>query len=255
MKGNDIRSQMKKIVSVLLIVGGIMLLLYPLFTHIYSQVFQWNVLRSLQNPVLESPKPVSEIEKNAAGDGPPKTAELDNTLLKPTGKVPTEFGKAVLEIPSIQLSTLVLKGTSPEVLAKAPGWYEESALPGKGNTGIAGHLNTDGSWFRNISKLQPGDEIILKHEELNYRYRVECVYPVQSTDWSIVEPCGYNALTLSTCVANDRSRRLVVRARQITEIPLHSYNQTSFLLKHCRNEVLNIFLISLQCYSKGEAET
>jgi sortase A len=217
MKGNDIRLQIKEVASIVLIAGGIMLLLFPLFTHLYSQVFQWNELRSPQNPAVESLNAVNETEEYASGDSPSKATELDNTLLKTTQKVPTEFGEAVLEIPSIQLSTLVLKGTSPEVLAKAPGWYEESALPGQGNTGIAGHLNTHGSWFRNIGKLQSGDEIILKHEAQTHLYRVECVYPVQSTDWSIVEPCGYNALTLSTCIANDRSRRLVVRARQITE--------------------------------------
>lgn len=213
MKGNDLRLQFKRIVSVVLIAGGIMLLLYPLFTHIYSQVFQWNELRSLQNPAVESLNAVRETEENGSGESPSKAAEQDNTLLKTTRKVPTEFSEAVLEIPSIQLSTLVMKGTSPEVLAKAPGWYEESALPGQGNTGIAGHLNTHGSWFRNIGKLQSGDEIILKHEGQTYLYQVERVYPVQSTDWSIVEPCGYNALTLSTCIANDKSRRLVVRAR------------------------------------------
>ena len=217
MKGNDIRLHLKKIASVMLIAGGIMLLLYPLFTQIYSQVFQWNELRSLQNPTVESLNAVSETEEAGSGDSPSKAADLNNTLLKTAQKVPAEFGEAVLEIPSIQLSTLVLKGTSPEVLAKAPGWYEESALPGQGNTGIAGHLNTHGSWFRNIGKLQSGDEIILKHKSQTYLYRVERVYPVESTDWSIVEPCGYNALTLSTCIANDRGRRLVVRAMQITE--------------------------------------
>jgi LPXTG-site transpeptidase (sortase) family protein len=139
------------------------------------------------------------------------------TVPESSSKVAKEFSEAILEIPAIKLTTVVLKGTSQDVLAKAPGWYEESAPPGQGNTAIAGHLNTNGRWFRNIEKLKPGEEIILKYEGHVYLYAVEKVFPVQSTDWSIIDPCGYNALTLTTCIANDRSRRLIVRARQVSQ--------------------------------------
>ena len=207
MKGNDIRLRITKIVSIVLVAGGIMLLLYPLFTNVYSYVVQWSIMRSMQSSVGETTETnTSTVTKPAVA-----TPEV-------VPEIPKEFSEAVLEIPSLSLTTLVLKGTSQEVLAKAPGWYEESALPGQGNTAIAGHLNTNGCWFLNIDKLKPGEEIKLKHAGQSYVYQVEKVYPVKSTDWSIVEPCGYNALTLSTCIAGDRSRRLVVRARQVTPI-------------------------------------
>lgn len=187
----------------MLIAGGIMLLLYPLFTYLYSNIAQWGMLRLMQTQTssVEEITTVTKPEANV-----PVIVQ----------KVPKEFSEAILEIPTLNLTTVVLKGTSQDVLAKAPGWYEESVLPGQGNTAIAGHLNTYGSWFRNLNKLKPGEEIILKLADQSYHYQVEKVYPVKSTDWSIVEPCGYSALTLSTCIANDRSRRLIVRARQIT---------------------------------------
>jgi len=183
-----------------------MLLLYPLFTYLYSNIAQWGMLRLMQIQIssVEEISTVTKPEANAL------------VIVQKVPKVPTEFSEAILEIPTLNLTTVVLKGTSQDVLAKAPGWYEESVLPGQGNTAIAGHLNTYGSWFRNLNKLKPGEEIILKLDDQSYLYQVEKVYPVQSTDWSIVEPCGYSALTLSTCIANDRSRRLIVRARQIT---------------------------------------
>ena len=205
-----------KILSVVLVAGGITLLLYPLSTDIYSREFQWKTFHSIQASSIQTSAkdPNTSIFTESESLKAPTPTQPQAVL-----EIPKEFSEAVLEIPTLQLTTVVLKGTSQDVLAKAPGWYEESALPGQGNTAIAGHLNTYGSWFRNIDKLKPGEKITLKHAGQSYLYEVEKVYPVKSTDWSIVEPCGYNALTLSTCIANDRSRRLIVRARQISVKP------------------------------------
>jgi sortase A len=210
LQGNKMRLKAKKILSVVFIAGGIMLLLYPLSTYLYSKIVQWSMLRSAEVRVEE---PFS----TASGQ---EVSVPSVTVPESSSKVAKGFSEAILEIPAIKLTTVVLKGTSQDVLAKAPGWYEESAPPGQGNTAIAGHLNTNGRWFRNIEKLKPGEEIILKYEGHVYLYAVEKVFPVQSTDWSIIDPCGYNALTLTTCIANDRSRRLIVRARQVSVSPL-----------------------------------
>ena len=209
MKGNNTRLCIKRIVSVMLIAGGIMLMLYPLYTLIYAQIYQKYEMRMLQNPAMET-----SVARTVSGDTVEAKKQVP-TSTKSTKDISPEFEGAILEIPTIQLSAAVLKGTSQEVLAKGPGWYEESALPGQGNTGIAGHLNTYGCWFRNIGTLHAGDDIYLIYEGQTFRYQVERVYSVKSTDWSIVEPCGYKALTLSTCIAGDPSHRLVVRARQI----------------------------------------
>lgn len=53
----------------------------------------------------------------------------------------------------------------------------------------------------------------LKRKGEIYRYKVERVFPIAKNDWSVIKPCGYPALTLTTCHPVGSARqRLVVRA-------------------------------------------
>ena len=64
-----------------------------------------------------------------------------------------------LNIPSIDLSVVVLNGTDEWVLNQAVGRIEGTALPGEdGNIGIAGHRDRQ---FRVLRKIRQGDEITL----------------------------------------------------------------------------------------------
>jgi sortase A len=131
-------------------------------------------------------------------------------------RAPGGFQGARIEIPAIKVSATVLRGTTLAALAKGPGWYEESALPGEGNTAIAGHRTMYGAWFRNTDKLRAGDVINIIYEGQVYEYSVEKVFPISNNDWSVIEPCGYPALTLTTChPPGSAVQRLVVRARLV----------------------------------------
>ncbi|MGE5415257.1 MAG: sortase [Acidobacteriota bacterium] len=186
------KSVLPKIIIAILVLVGVGLLLYPTYTD--------------YNERLEQKK-----LKDALSKQPPKKAAAKKHL--PTRE---SFVGAVLEIPKIKLVTAVVYGTTADDLMKGPGWYTESALPGMGNTAIAGHHTMYGGPFLNISNLKSGDDITLKFDGEIFHYKVEKVYITASTDWSIINPCGYKALTLSTC-CGDRTKRLVVRAAQIDQ--------------------------------------
>jgi sortase A len=65
-------------------------------------------------------------------------------------------------LPSIQVSSLVLKDVSGESLAFGPGLMTPNKLPGElGNSFIAAHRDTH---FKNIGKLKKGDEIIVQKQ-------------------------------------------------------------------------------------------
>lgn len=179
----------KKLGLVAIIVGAV-IATYPLLTNFYA----W----------YGSEERIQEAAKPGAGTGEVGAAE-------------GEFSEAALEIPAVGLSALVVKGTSQKELARAVGWYEESALPGKGNTAIAGHRTMYGGPFRNLHHLGFGDEVILSYQGETYRYQVEEVFTVASTDWSVIEPTDYPALTLTTCYPGDITKRRVVRAVFVPE--------------------------------------
>ena len=124
---------------------------------------------------------------------------------------------AQLEIPELGIKLVVVEGTSQEALAAGPGWYTQSALPGQGNTSIAGHRTMYGGPFRNIHQLTAGSTITLTYHNQVYRYQVEQVDSIDSDDWTMINPCGYNALTLTTCTPEGQDKRIAVRARMIEE--------------------------------------
>jgi len=196
----------------LLIFGGIILVLYSPFTFLYSRWQQRNLEKEIMSQeVYQSPVIVkdSDVESDPVSH---KEAVDENNLLPNVGKKPV--GLFVLSIPEIDLSVGVVEGTSANDLRVGPGWYSQSALPGKGNTAIAGHLNIYGSWFRHLNRLKRGDTIRLTYKGNEYLYSVERVFSIAGNNWDIIEPCGYNALTLTTCdPGGDSNKRLAVRAR------------------------------------------
>ena len=169
----------------ILIVIGIAIALTPLWSNIYTYIYQYYLQ---EEPAIEVP------------------GDLDPTI-------PLEFATAYLEMPTLDVSVTVIKGTSESDLKKAPGWYTQSALPGEGNTAIAAHRITYGGYFRDLDKLEEGDEIHLSFLDTRYTYRVEWVIITEPNDWSVIAPTEQPALTLTTChPLRGSSHRLIARA-------------------------------------------
>ena len=125
-------------------------------------------------------------------------------------------GMMIIDIEKINVRAGIVEGTTRSLLKEGPGLYEISPLPDKegGNVCIAGHRTTYGAWFRHVDKLEKDDEIILEYNNLKYIYKVEKVFIVDKKDWSVTEPVGHSALTLTAChpLRSDR-QRIVVRAK------------------------------------------
>lgn len=200
-------------ISWTLIMVGILVFLYPFFTTVYAQYEQSKIELEIpvvslddpeQNIPVFKPENVLESEADNPSEEPKQEQPKPNVVqLKPV--------KAMmhLEIPAINIAVYVIKGTSQNELAKGAGWYEQSALPGEGNTAIAAHNNIYGAWFRNVHKLKASDELIITYENKKYHYIVDWVRPIATNDWSIIAPTESPALTLTTC--HTKTERLACR--------------------------------------------
>lgn len=221
---NKNRKSMNRI-SLLLIALGIVVCLYPLFTSLNSHYEQKKLEKELEEQIATIDNSSSEettqeesplVERQIDGTSSSGNDGTANQTAQPAQPAqpakPARQVKAMmrLEIPDIHLSTIVVSGTSQNALYDGPGWYEESAYPGKGNTAIAGHNNMYGSWFRNIKKLQPGNEIYISYKGKKYTYTVEKVFPIATNDWSVITPTKDSVLTLTTC--HTKTERLACRA-------------------------------------------
>jgi len=123
---------------------------------------------------------------------------------------------AYLQIPSIGVDQYVVEGTAEGDLAKGPGHYIGTAMPGQaGNVAIAGHRTTYGAPFNELNELSPGDSIVLSTdsgESLDYVVTQPPV-AVSPNDVAVLNAFGDNRLTLTTCNPKySATQRLVVLA-------------------------------------------
>jgi sortase A len=105
-----------------------------------------------------------------------------------------------------------------EVADYAAGYMSGTALPGVGNTALAGHAGIRGAVFQNLGRLAPGDEILLDAGERRFRYIVREMKTVWPTQIEVLDPTPTPTLTMMTCTNWD-TQRLVVVADLIETMP------------------------------------
>jgi|SRR5579872_705525 len=119
-----------------------------------------------------------------------------------------------LEIPRLNLSTVVFEGADPEVLQRGAGHLPGSALPGdRGNTVLAAHRDT---FFRSLRGIRVGDVVRIRRPKRDSAYIVQSARVVEPNEVDVLMPTQEPALTLITCYPfrfiGPAPERFVVRA-------------------------------------------
>lgn len=194
-----------KHISIAAIVIGLMVVAYPFYTDFISD--QTNDRR------LEAMEELNAINSNNDLLDDSATFKVSNT----DDEIDlSDLGMAVIRIESIDLAAVIDTGTSYSILAKAVGWYEESALPGEGTTALAAHRSMYGAIFKDLHLLKKGDIITIEYENETFTYLVDTIFTVDSDDWSVIDQRGYQSLTLTTCYPTSNEVRRVVFATMQT---------------------------------------
>jgi sortase A len=192
-----------RVLGTVIIICGLVLASIPLarwgvsFYHQYRALAAWE----REMPVLEPPENGEEPEQ-------PKEPLPPEPVVKDT----LPEGKAVIHIPRLKVTAVIVRGVSEDDLKRGPGFYPQSGHPETGNVSIASHRGTYGSYFRYLNRLDPGDEIAVFIGDTIYRYEMRERFITHSRDWGVVAQAGIPELTLTTCVWNDLSRRMIVKA-------------------------------------------
>ena len=129
---------------------------------------------------------------------------------------------AVLEIPTLHLTTAVVQGTDAQDLRSGPGHMPTTPMPGQpGNSVIAGRRATYGGPFGGLGGLRRGEAIRVVDGLGTYLYRVTKVTTAAAGQPDVVTPTATNRLTLVTAAsAFLPSGRLVVVAHLVGP-PIH----------------------------------
>jgi sortase A len=108
-----------------------------------------------------------------------------------------------------------VQGDGWEQLKKGVGQHAGTANPGeKGNAVLSAHNDIFGEIFRDLDRLQPGDEIILFTNQRSYTYLVVDTLVVEPTDVEVMAGTSQPNVTLISCypyLVDDQ--RIVIKAR------------------------------------------
>lgn len=105
-----------------------------------------------------------------------------------------------IRIPAISVDAPVVMGDGPEQLKKGVGQYIYSSNPGQnGNLILSAHNDIFGEIFRDLDKLQSGDEVIVYTNQRAYTYLVQQQQVVGPLQVEVMAPTADPVVTLISC--------------------------------------------------------
>jgi sortase A len=172
------------------------------------------VAAALQQPTL-SPTPLitavvlpsGHTPPTSPGGAQPNEAEIPEHL-RPLVQslanlpIPTPGPEQAIriQIPAIHVDAPVVQGDGWDQLKKGVGQHLGSTDPGQvGNVVLSGHDDVFGEIFRDLSNLQPGDQVILYTAQHQYIYAVTSSQIVEPTQVEVMASTGDATVTLISC--------------------------------------------------------
>ncbi|KAB3531912.1 class D sortase [Alkaliphilus pronyensis] len=216
---------MRRKLSVILIILGLIVFTYPLLERGFTWYMQRKVMEEYEKIAQLTETIESEaVESNyfqlqrVLGDEMRELMEaqaIENSDHQKNQK-PAVLPIGVLKIDEINLNLPILEGTSELNLKIGAAWLKETTPIGEvGNTALAAHRShTYGRFFHRLDELEVGDEIQINKDKKNYRYVVYKKHLVEPEDISVLNRNQKDKiLTLITCHPIDTAtHRLIVHA-------------------------------------------
>jgi sortase A len=105
-----------------------------------------------------------------------------------------------IQVPAINVDAPIVQGDGWEQLKKGVGQHIGSSNPGDaGNVVLSAHNDIFGEIFRDLDRLQPGDEITIYTNQRAYTYVVSDSMVVEPTQVDIMDNTSQPTLTLISC--------------------------------------------------------
>lgn len=124
----------------------------------------------------------------------------------------TRLQIGTIEIPRINVTKPMFEGVTLTTLNRGPGHWPGTALPGQiGNVVIGGHRVSHDRPFRNIDKLDVGDDVFLTTDAGRFDYKVVATEVVTPDAVRIIDQTPERTATLFACTPpGSTSHRLVI---------------------------------------------
>ncbi|KEI02277.1 class D sortase [Clostridium botulinum] len=202
----------KKIIPVLLIVIGLILIFTGIGLKIYSKNRETKLIKKF-NEEIQLQKQNNKLNNN-------ENKKDDNK--KENKKQNVNIGKelALIEIPSIDLQSVIVEGMEKEQLRYYLCHFESTAMPGEnGNFSIAGHSSFIYNEILNhLYEVNIGDVIKLKTKKGEFNYVINNKFIVEPNEVEVLDQNkDKKTMTIVTC-SNRGKKRLIVTAQMNEKI-------------------------------------
>ena len=202
---------LKKILIVVLIVGGLALIAAPFIQDFMVGRVTENHLNALDP---------DRFEENLAAEaifdfGAIRSIDIQDVLAAANEDLP---GIGIISIPQVDLRLPIFNGVTNETLSAGAGTMKAGQVMGEGNFSLASHrMNHPDLLFTPLERVEVGDEVLLQDAHWVYVYEVTLIQVIEPERVEVIHDSqGEGLLTLITCTP-DNLRRLMVRG-QLREI-------------------------------------
>lgn len=159
--------------------------------------------------------PYIKANKNAESIEIGDNTDLEDTQLENIEQDIIHYDDEIgtLTIPDILLDNAPIKeSVELSTLSQTIGHFPSTSIY-EGNIGLASHNSGNkGDFFKNLKKIKIGSEIFYQTSYGTKRYVVTVKEIISEEDWSYLKETEDNRITLITCVAGQKDKRLCVQA-------------------------------------------
>lgn len=164
--------------------------------------------------------PVYKANKDAESIQVGDNSDLDDTPLENIEQDIIHYDDEIgtLTIPDILLDNAPIReSVELSTLSETIGHFPSTSIY-EGNVGLASHNSgSQGDFFKNLKKIKIGSEIFYQTNYGTKRYVVTTKEIISEEDWSYLQETEDNRITLITCVAGQKDKRLCVQAIESSE--------------------------------------
>jgi LPXTG-site transpeptidase (sortase) family protein len=164
--------------------------------------------------------PVYKANKDAESIQIGDNSDLDDTPLENIEQDIIHYDDEIgtLTIPDILLDNAPIReGVELSTLSETIGHFPSTSIY-EGNVGLASHNSgSQGDFFKNLKKIKIGSAIFYQTNYGTKRYVVTTKEIISEEDWSYLQETEDNRITLITCVAGQKDKRLCVQAIESSE--------------------------------------
>lgn len=164
--------------------------------------------------------PVYKANKDAESIQIGDNSDLDDIPLENIEQDIVHYDDEIgtLTIPDILLDNAPIReSVELSTLSETIGHFPSTSIY-EGNVGLASHNSgSQGDFFKNLKKIKIGSEIFYQTNYGTKRYVVTTKEIISEEDWSYLQETEDNRITLITCVAGQKDKRLCVQAIESSE--------------------------------------